>query len=221
MNLTTLQTRLRERIGNPTTSDVPDATLTIRLNEAYETIWDRFRFHSNRGKNTSITTVASTNSYAMASTIDVVRSVRDNTNGVKLRKLMQREWEEINQGSTTGKPTGYYTDGTNLYLDPNPDGAYVIQIEHRKSYTALSAGGDSPSLPSSWHLGVVLLARYYHWEVTSNWQNAQVADLAYKNWLSDKTDEIDEETFADSSFNVQPETLEVSLNRLDFDHENA
>ena len=220
MNLTTLRTRLRERIGNPTTLDVPDATLTIRLNEAYEQIWDNYRFHASRAYDNTITTVDGTNSYGIDINV-VLRSVRDVTNGKKLKKMMQREWEELNQGTTTGLPTRYYTDGNFIYLDPCPNGAYALRLENRIVFTELSSGSDIPTIPSSWHQGIILLARYCHWETTSNWQNAQVADAAYKNWLSTKTDEIDEEIFADSSFNVQPEELGEATSRLDFDHSNG
>lgn len=218
MDLQTFQTRLRERVGNPSTIDVLDSTLTLRINEAYEDIWDRYRFHAARGTSSAITTVAGTNSYTMPTTADVLMEVRDATNGVKLKKMGRDDWYSLNQGTSTGRPTRYYREGTTLYLDPNPDGAYAFLLLFKKPYTALSGATDSPAIPSSWHQGILLLARYKFWETTGNWAQAQAAMSVYEAWLADKTDEIDEEIFADSSFNAQPEGLGVPLNRLDFDH---
>lgn len=212
--------RLRVRVGNPSTADVPDATLTIALNEAFESIWDRYRFHANRGLDTSIVTVAGTNSYALPATVDVVMNVRDATNKVRLGKGDRNWWSNLDQGSTTSKPTMYYTEFGTLYLDPVPDDAYTLNITHRKSYTALSSGSDIPTIPTSWHLGGVLLARYCYWESLGNWQFAQAADAVWKNWVSDKTIEIDEELFADAEFGLQPYQLGATDPGQDFDHED-
>lgn len=218
MNFLTMQTRLRERIGNPTTQDVSAATLAVRLNEAYEIIWDRYRFHANRARNVSVVTVAGTDTYTLPVTGDVVRSVRDTTNRIRLKKLMQREWESRDHSSGTGKPVSYYIEDGILGIDPKPDGAYSLDIEQRKIYVALASDNDVPTIPASWHLGIVILARYQHWEVTGNWQMTQAALAIWNNWVESKSDEVAEEIFADSSFNFQPEGLENSTRRLDFDH---
>lgn len=218
MNLTTLQTRLRERIGNPTTTDVPDATLTVRLNEAYQDILDRFRFRKNRKTDTSITTVASTGAYNLPNDVSIVLSVKDETNDVKLVKR-DRDWVDAwDDDTATGKPLSYFIDASQINLFPVPDDAYSIKVRYIYDVTDLSAGGDTPVLPTSWHHGIVLLARYKYWEVVDDAARMQTALAAWQSWISTKTVEFDEEKLQDYDQAIVVPTLQQPTSRLDFDH---
>lgn len=217
MNLSTMRTRLRERIGNPDTTDVPDATLTNRLNEAYRFIWDRYRFHANRTTNSSIATVAGTASYALPAGCDSIMSVKDTTNKVKLKKIGKDTYDA--KGTiTNGKPTEYFRENNNIILWTTPDGIYTIRVRYKTAMTDLSADGDEPSIPTSWHDGIVALARFMHWDTVGDVPKAQYAFRMWKEWVSDKSNEIDEELFQDYDESVSVPTLEQAIDRLDFDY---
>lgn len=222
--LTVMQGLLRERIGNPTTTDVPDATLTKRLNEALEFIWTRYRFHANRSISSTITTVAGTSGYTLPVACDILRTVRDGTNFRKLEKMGEITWDSISAAKaaestpTRGKPTRYFRANLTLFLDPVPDGAYVIQVRFRSSFTAMSSGSDVPTIPTSWHFGIVLYARFLHWETVQDATRAIGAFSVFNAWVKEQPSEFDEEIFADASYNLQPEGLSNPVSRFDFDH---
>lgn len=217
MNLTTMLSRLRERVGNPDTTDVPDATLTARINEAYSFIWDRYRFHANRTTDSSIVTVAGTASYALPADCDIIMSVRDVTNTTKLKKIGKDKYDAKGVISN-GKPTEYFRENNNLILWTTPDGAYTIRVRYKQAMTELSAGADIPSVPTAWHDGIVALARFMYWDTKGDVPKAQYAFRMWKEWVSDKSNEIDEELFQDYDEGVSVPTLEQPLDRLDFDH---
>lgn len=221
MNLTTLQTRLRERIGNPDTTDVPDATLTLRLNEAYVDILDKYNFHAAKTTSTSTSTVASDYDYTLSG-IDILIAVRDNTTGVKLTKRDRVWWDEIAAASVRaeGKPTDYFWDGSTLYLDPIPDDVYQLLIRYRRATTELAAGGDSPVIPTSWHHGIVLLGRAKYYEAIEDGPKYALALQSFNIWVKDKADEIAEELKADYDQAVRLPDLERFAGgpRQDFDH---
>ena len=85
MDLTTMRTRLRARIGNPDVVDVPDDDLTRIINSAYGDIADRFRFHKVR-KICTFPTVSNTQDYGLPADLLEIMKVRDQTNGRQLRK---------------------------------------------------------------------------------------------------------------------------------------
>lgn len=216
MNVTTMVARLRERLGNPSTSDVSDATLLNRINEAAEFIWDRYRFHANRSVDTSITTVAGTASYALPSGCDVIMGVKDTTNSLKLKKIGKDVYDE-KEAIVEGKPTEYFRQGDNIILWTTPDDAYAIRIRYKAAFTALTDPGTC-TLPASWHTGIVALARFMHWDTIGDVPKAQYAYRMWKEWLDNKSNEIDEEIQQDFDQAVRVPTLEQAQNRLDFDH---
>src|SRR3990167_10435163 len=91
MDLSTLRTRVRERIGNPDTTDVTNATLNLRINEALVDILDNYNFNSTKVTGTTLVTVTGDYDYTLPTAVDVLITVRDNTNGVKLTKR-DRAW---------------------------------------------------------------------------------------------------------------------------------
>ena len=220
MNYATLLLRLRERVNNPSQTDVTDTKLGLRLNEAYTDIWDQHRFYANRGS-TDQPTIAATGSVTLPADVDTILNVADTTNHVRLTKMDRDQYVALDQSTATGKPTRYYREGTTLYLDPVPDGIYTIRVRYKKQITELAAAGDLPAIPTSWHNGITLLARYKHFETEGNWQMAQAAWSIWQNWIDTKSDEIDDELQNDSDIHFQPHDLASSgkaTDRLDFDH---
>ena len=124
MNLTTMRTRLRKRIGNPDTNDVPDTDLNEYINQAYKDIADRFRFHQVR-KLCSFTTTSGSKDYELPSALIAILNVRDRTNGAKLEKTDLRDDadQESVDDDIDGIPTKYIRIRNFIRLEPTPDGA--------------------------------------------------------------------------------------------------
>jgi len=224
MDLSTIRTRLRERIGNPDTTDVPNATLTLRINEALIDIQDIYNFNATKITGVTLVTAASDYDYTLPAAIDVLIGVRDNTNGVKLVKRDRVWWDSLSAATSwvNAKPTNYFRDGGTLYIYPPPDGVYTLRVRYRNATTELSADGDTPIIPLSWHPGVVLLARCKHWESIEDWPKYQVARQGWNDWASTKTDEVAEELKADYDQGVKLPDLAkfASRGQYDFDHED-
>src|SRR5678810_728710 len=104
MQLSSIYAAVRERIGNPTVGEIPNSTLITRINEAYGDIWDNYRFHANRGRDVSITTVAGTDTYTIPATVDIIMSVTDVTNRRLLDKIDRNAWDS-NHSTAQAKPT--------------------------------------------------------------------------------------------------------------------
>lgn len=223
--LTQLQTALRGRVGNPTVTDVPDATLTDLINRAIEEIEDRYRFRKNR-KTTSITTVDGQADYNLPATSLVVMSVGDASNNSHLEQK-DDAWYLANRGqyyntsgvAQKGKPLYYVPYGDYIMLLPVPDAStYSIRVAYRAQYTALVAGIDSPEIPSVWHEGVLKLARAKFYDDRQDTAKYQQYYNDWKMWVEEKPVEVDEENFWDNQQGVIVPTLARAQSQLDWFH---
>lgn len=194
MQLSDMRTRLRKTIGNPDTTDVPDADLNELINLAYRDIAGRYRFHTVR-KLCQFTTVDGTERYGLPTDCEVVLRVRDVTNGTKLRKRGDRfaAVQEASDDEVTGKPTDYVRQRDWILLDPTPDDAYVMELYYKAGITDLDADTDEPILPEAWHEGILKLARHKFYDDSGDIPKATYALANYDSWLSTKPIEFDEE----------------------------
>lgn len=195
MDLTTMRTRLRARIGNPDTTDVPDADLTRILNSAYSDIADRFRFHKVR-KLCTFPTVGSTTDYGLPTDLLEIIKLRDQTNGRQIRKAdyTDEATDTLRLDDTfEGQPTHYIRFRNFVRLKPTPDSAYTIEMFYKAGITSLAADADEPILPAPWHEGILKLARHYFYDERGDIPKAQYALAIYNSWLSTKPNEVDEE----------------------------
>ena len=224
MDLSTLRTRVRERIGNPDTTDVTNATLNLRINEALVDILDNYNFNSTKVTGTTLVTVTGDYDYTLPTAVDVLITVRDNTNGVKLTKRDRAWFDSLDAAAdwVNARPTNYFRDGGTLYIYPPPDGAYTLRIRYRNATTELAADDDTPGIPLSWHPGIVLLARVKHWDVIGDGPKFQRDSQIYSKWVKNKTDEVAEEQKADYEQAVRIPGLASFAGgaALDFDHED-
>lgn len=195
MDLATMRTRLRARIGNPDIVDVPDADLTRILNSAYGDIADRFRFHKVR-KICTFPTVANTQDYGLPSDLLEIIKVRDQTNGRQLRKadyMDEAGKDERLDSILTQQPTHYLRYRNFIRLEPTPDGAYTVELFYKAGVVDLSDDADEPILPAPWHEGILKLARHYFYDEKGDVPKSQYALSIYNSWLSTKPVEVDEE----------------------------
>jgi hypothetical protein len=218
MDLATLRSRLRKRIGNPDTSDVTDADLTDIINQAYKDIADRFRFHQVR-RLCSFDTVSGSKNYELPSALVSIINVRDRTSGDKLTKTDLRDdaSQESEDDDDQGQPLYYIRLRNFIRLEPTPDGVYKIEIFYKAGITDLSADGDSPILPDPWHEGILKLARHYYYDQKPDVAKAQYALQMYQSWVSTKPVEVDEEKKDLDKGVVIPTLQRATI--LDFDRE--
>lgn len=219
MQLSEIRTMLRRRVGNPTSGQATDSFLDQIINIAYRDVANRFRFHQSRLL-FSFSTVVGTQSYDLPSDCRVLLRVRNTTQNYegKLEKLGDRRVAEITDEETDGTPTQYARYNNKLYLYPTPDQIYTLEIYYKQELTDLAADADIPVIPTSWHYGIVLLARFYYFDDQGETAKAIAANNIYDNWVSNQPDELDEEK-VDFDSGVSIPTLENwGGKRLDFDH---
>lgn len=214
MNLPAIVTRLRRRVGNPTTAEVPDAELHENINDAYRDVATKFRHHKSR-KTVSIATIVGTQQYALQTDVGAVLRVWDDTNKKRLKRRGARWFAELGT-QENGKPTDYVRRGSNLELLPPADGVYTVQVYYSHTITTLT-GTASPDIPETWHIGVLHLSEWYYWIDRGDAEKADSAYKVWQLWVRDKPVEIDEETVDMEQGVVVPTLSEDNVVRYDFD----
>ena len=220
MELSDMRDKLRKRIGNPDTTDVPDDDLTELINLAYRDIAGRYRFHTVR-KLCQFSTVSGTARYGLPADCEAVFRVRDVTNGTKLQKRGDRfaATQEASDDEITGKPTDYVRQRDWILLDPTPDDVYVMELYYKAGITDLSLDTDEPIIPEAWTEGILKLARHKFYDNAGDIPKATYALANYNSWLSTKPIELDEEK-RDIDHGVEIPTLKnASRARMSFDEE--
>jgi len=223
MDLETIVTRLRQSIGNPSISDVADATLQQLVNDCYEEIGDKFRFFKAR-KVCTFDTIAGISTYTLPTASVELMRVYDMMNKKIQSMTSDAEAQTLRQDETDSSLWGFPTNYTH-YRDwirfiPVPNGIYKMEIYYRVVMTPLSASTDEPIFPLPWHRGILLLSRYNYFElIASDVPKAISARNAYSIWLENKPDEVAEELRRSDRGVIVPTLSEwPGSERLDFDH---
>lgn len=102
---------------------------------------------------TSITTVASTQSYALPSDTVFIKHVT--YDGYPCVQIQLKEWEKQKEGNTTseGRPEYYFLWDSSIYFVPTPDDAkqVVLFVEKEHAMITGDVGFDSIDIPSILH----------------------------------------------------------------------
>jgi hypothetical protein len=215
MNLTNMRTLLREHIGNAPESEVDNNKLNTLLSLANTDISDRYRFHKAR-KICRFDTVAGQDNYDLPTAMTALLRAQDVTNFRKLTKVGDRQYSSRTSDSQ-GKPEKYVRYRGYIQLIPIPDGVYTIEIFYRYAAIDLTTEDQSPEIPSVWHYGIVLYAKYLYRSAQGDVPKRDAAMEEFKLWVSDKPTEIDEES-VDIDSGVEIPTLTDGSTRLDFDN---
>lgn len=218
--LVQMRTSLRRKLGNVPTAQVADSVLTEHLNTAYVDIMTTMNHKWGRTRST-FNTVAGTAAYTVANAIVLV--VWDRTHNVKLNKLdeVDRVTRDTSTSDSTvrGIPIEYETYQDSITLYPTPDAIYAMEAIIRRVPADLSADGDTPSLNSSWHPGIVLLGRFYYYDDTQDAAKATWSWNQYQLWLQRRQTDIEQENDDRETPGVRLPFLTNNLYpRLDFDH---
>ncbi len=222
MNLGQIRTALRTRIGNPSTADVSDASLNGHINDAYQEIFNKYKFKRRRARGKFTTTIGA-DKYLVSTFTDVIFKAWDRTNGRELEKvgtniLSEQDYDASpNALVQNARPQKWAYTETYFQLLPPPDGAYVIEIVYKVIFTALANDNDVPIIPINWHRGIVILASYmYYDDEAGDTVKATYHSQRFKDWVSDQPVEEHEETEAiDSGVEVPSLAARVSMRRPD------
>lgn len=104
-----------------------------------------------------ITTVAGTEKYTLPTDLVATLVVTDRTNKKRLLKTSIENFEQLDP-SRSGRPKTYARVARDLYLNPVPDGAYLIHMFYIKEPSELAAGTDVTELTAAYDRVVHLLA---------------------------------------------------------------
>jgi len=210
---------VRRRIGNPTTIDVPDATITGHINDAYEEIRDKFK-HTRGRKREQFTTTINIGRYKISDVTETLYKAWDRTNDRELERvginvLAEQDFDD----ALTGKPTKIARFEDYVQLLPVPNGAYVIELYLKEIFTPLVGANDVPDLPQAWHRGICMLAAFGYYDTDGkDAAKASYQMSVYKNWLTDKPVEAHEETESIDSGVEIPSLGRAEAKNTDFDH---
>lgn len=181
MDLSTMRTAVRTRIGNPSTDGFfSDANLTDLLNEATAALsaeedWPWLQTAAN------ITTVAGTAAYAAPAGWVHTKHLYIN-NYDPLTYLSLPEIDAIST-TDTGQPQFFTIYDEDILLRPVPDAVYTIVHQYNKSETAMSNDSDTLLMPSIFHYAVVTLAAKLAHDRQRDLQRSQIEEADYEKWL--------------------------------------
>jgi len=217
MNLGQARTKLRRKIGNPSTVDVANALLTEALNESYRELATKYRHYKAR-KMCNFDTVEDQAEYGLPTDCGAIIQLWDITNEVEILRKYRKDFV-LEDSPTSGKPTHYLRFRDYILLTPPPDDIYTLRLHYREDIADLSADGDEPVLPTPWHQGWVLQARWWYYDDQGDVPKALYALKMFERWLEGTPTEIDEENMHSDMGVVLP-GLGSAAKRLDFDHED-
>lgn len=161
MNKSELVTRVANRLNitsdDPLYDQIPDI-----INEAIHYLdtaspdgWPWMRTTLN----TTITIGSYTFSQLSGTTSTIAKvlsaKVKDGDTWQILRFRNQDEIDQLYPTDDTGLPESYTVDGGKIGVYPPPDGSYSLQARVIFSENDLSGNTDSPTLPASFHTGIV------------------------------------------------------------------
>jgi len=192
MDLLTMRSTLRTKVGSPSTTDVTDATLTRIINAAYREIGAKYPFTELRCIK-SFVTVAGTNRYTVPTDLAVLFRVWDDTNKRKLAKRGVRYLATIPLNLADGNPTAYVRVKDWIQFVPTPSSVLTIQIYYLTEVADLVDDADTPVLALAWHDGIVYKARHIFYDERGDVGKAIYAKSEWKDWVADKPSEIDQE----------------------------
>jgi hypothetical protein len=143
-------------------NSVSDTTFYTQ-DEMFQWIWEAEQELATRtlcidGRDTSLSTTASTQTYAIPTGFFEIKRVE--YDGTKLQQIDFREDDALTIGgantTSTGTPAYYFIWNGTLYLRPIPaESSKQIKIYGPKSATVLTTGSSSLSTPAQYHYRLI------------------------------------------------------------------
>lgn len=158
-----------------------------------------------RDRQLTLTTVASTHTYTLASSVKRINGITDQTNDIPLRRRDLTWLRQQDPGlDISGQPVAYVFLGQSssgllqVQLWPTPSSAYTYTVDYTAQYTDMSADTDEPLLPEDFHHVLALGAQADEWRRADDDRYGQLRqdiDLELRNlnaWLWDLADSTSE-----------------------------
>ena len=98
------------------------------------------------------------------------------------------------------------------------DDAYTLHVRYVAYPADMVNDSDLPAIPTMWHDGIILRARYKYFDEVGNLPMSQYTFRAWSEWADGKASEWDEENKADWDMPVTLPTIQTTTTKLDFDH---
>lgn len=208
MNFAELKSGLRRSVKNPSEEDVPEVDLGEYVNYGYKDLASRYSYHQTR-KRCTFVTVNGQDKYQLPLDLASVLRLKDNTHGGKVIKAGDRAVATKSIYAANYWPKQYVRYRNYVQLLPTPDGEYVIEVYYIAIPATLTLETDAPVLPETWHVGIIMRARWYYFMERGDTAQQTAALNNYNIWLSDKPSEIEEES-VDIDSSVEVTSLERS-----------
>lgn len=173
MTFRTLIDDAAERLNNLQ----PEARVRFRryLNEWYHRILSEVNLP--RGAETTLSVVAATDEYTIASTIGRIRQISDDTNALVLEERPLQWIRDMDPDeSASGIPTYYaYITDRQIKLYPNPSANNTLRIDHDAVVTEMDDDADVPIIPEDFHYLLGLGIRINEYEKQDDQQRLRHA----------------------------------------------
>lgn len=185
--LTVLDGKVLNRLG--TASSDTRLTQTVRFEAINEALQQICLEHDWPWLLTSetITTVAGTSSYSLASDFVRSKSFVETATGLELAQLSTVESDQI---IFRGRPSIYTLAGSSVLLKPIPEGVYSILHRYYKVEPVLTTGAGIPLVPLLYSRGVVEFAAMLLAKEIRETDRALEAERDYGSWLKRAQDNI-------------------------------
>ena len=178
MTLTDMIEIVRLGLGGETSETVSDTMLTRFINQSYMEVCASYAIPELEDSVT-ITTASGTAEYELGSPSGgdtlVVDHVVDSTNGLALKRINRRQYNDFTQGTSTvsGTPVYWFVSGVgsnnrkNITLYPEPIGVYsvVTYVRLRPDELVTTPTPTSPILPEPWDDSIVQRAISRGWKL--------------------------------------------------------
>jgi len=188
MNRNEARIRLAQRLGNR--GDVTAALIDPWLNEALvELTTRRVEIQELQGTSNVITSQVGVTGYSRPADAFAVRYLEETTQDRLLDRFPGgfEDFLREKQNSTNAEPTRFGEWGNQILLLPPPDLAtYSYTPYVYKLATWGSAAGDSPTIGTAWHRGILLLAEMIAFQDMGDDERASKAQQEFEVWLGQR-----------------------------------
>lgn len=194
--LTRLRARLRQALGNLSTTQMPDVEADELLNDSLWELEAKYPFKEKECLRL-LTLTAGTHEYTLPSDVDALISISivDDEDGryQRLKRISFDEYESNAADDDTNrrsKPVYWLRRDNILSIYPYPDKAYVLRMTFWKDISSLVAGTvEAVNLPRNWS-EIVLLGAIYRGHINREDLNLAQQVFNFKKNLEDSAVDV-------------------------------
>ena len=193
--LSSLRASLRQRVGNPSTTALPDASADAYVNKGYHHTLDTF-LHTVMRQEYTITTVAGTAVYTIPRAYRSLIRLWNYTEGKRVYKVTDVYAFHLRAGysdTSRGCPRWYFKTGAEVRLFPTPDAVYSIIAYCKMKLDDLALDTDEIEI-DDWDEVILARAAYAYYIDIGDEAKAKWALAVWKEATNNKPSQLEEET---------------------------